>query len=152
MTYDELLIEAEQLGIIVKEIKMRTKKGRCYGNRIAINNNLNDIEKACVLAEELGHYHLTVGDILEQENNIDNYKQELIARRWGYDKKIGLIGIINAFEYGCRTKFEMSQYLHVTEEYLSEAIDYYKAKYGIMYQVDHYIIYFTPILLVGKAF
>lgn len=152
MNYEELLIEAEELGVIVKEFDLDTRDGRCFGNRIAINCLLSDTEKACVLAEELGHYHLTVGDISEQENNIDNYKQELIARRWGYDKKIGLIGIINAFEYGCKSKFEIAEYLHVTEEYLDEAIEYYKYKYGIMHQIDHYIIYFTPRLLVGKAF
>ncbi|WWU65180.1 ImmA/IrrE family metallo-endopeptidase [Clostridium baratii] len=152
MTYDELLIEAEELGIIVKEIKMRTKKGLCIGNRIAINIDLTDSEKACVLAEELGHYHLTVGDILEQEHNLDNYKQELLARRWGYDKNIGLLGLINAFEYGCRNKFEIAEYLNVTVEYLDEALEFYKSKYGIMHQVDHYLIYFIPSLYIGKAF
>lgn len=152
MTYDELLIEAEQLGIIVKEIKMRTKKGRCYGNRIAINNKLSDKEKACVLAEELGHYHLTVGNIINQKENFNNSKQELIARRWGYDKKIGLLGLIRAFEHGCIGKTEISEFLNITEEYFDECIEYYRSKYGVMHQIDHYIIYFIPRLYIGKAF
>ncbi|MDQ0151184.1 ImmA/IrrE family metallo-endopeptidase [Eubacterium multiforme] len=151
MTYDELLIEAEELGIIVKEIKMRTKKGRCYGNRIAINSKLNNTEKACILAEELGHYNLTIGNILNQKE-IENKKQELIARKYGFDRNVGLIGLIEAFKHGCIGRFEIAEYLDVTEEYLQEAIDYYRDKYGVMYQIDNYLIYFMPNLFIGKAF
>lgn len=104
MTYDELLIEADKLGVIVKEANLRTRDGHCKGNRIAIRKNLSNYEKACVLAEELGHYYLTVGDIRNQQD-INNRKQELIARRWGYNKKVGIIGLIKAFENGCRNRY-----------------------------------------------
>lgn len=152
MTYEALLIEAGELGIIVKEIKMKTKKGRCYGNRIAINNALSEKEKACVLSEELGHYHLTVGDITEQDRNIENKRQELLARRWGYNKNIGLLGLIKAFEYGCVNKLEIAEHLNVTNKYLDEAIDYYRNKYGVMHEIDNYLIYFIPTLWIGKTF
>ena len=74
MTYDELLIEADKLGIIVKELDLKTRDGHCKGNKIAIHKNLSNYEKACVLAEELGHYYLTVGDIKNQKD-INNKKQ-----------------------------------------------------------------------------
>jgi hypothetical protein len=151
LTYDELLIEAETLGIIVKEVKMRTRKGRCCGNRIAIHSALSDYEKACVLTEELGHYYLTVGDITNQKN-INNRKQELIARKWGYNKKIGLLGLIRAFEHGCVNRYEIAEFLNVTVNYLNEALDYYASKYGIFHRVDDYIIYFTPNVYIGKIF
>lgn len=151
MTYDELLKESDNLGLIVKEANLTTRKGYCYGNRIAIKNNLSTYEKACVLAEELGHYHTTVGNISNQDN-MNNRKQELVARKWGYNKKIGLMGLIKAFEYGCLDLFEVADYLKVTPEYLNEAIDYYRNRYGVMYRVDDYIIYFIPKLYVGKLF
>lgn len=151
MTYDELLIEADKLGIIVKELELKTRDGHCKGNRVAIHKYLSNYEKACVLAEELGHYYLNVGDIRNQEN-INNRKQELLARRWGYNKKIGLIGLIRAFEYGCKNRYEIAEYLSVTVNYLNEAIEYYTSKYGIMHKIDDYIIYFIPNLYIGKAF
>jgi predicted transcriptional regulator of viral defense system len=151
LTYDELLIEAEQLGIIVKELDLRTRDGHCKGNRIAINKYLTNYEKACVLAEELGHYFLTIGNITNQKE-INNRKQELLARKWGYNKKVGLLGLIKAFEHGCRDRYELAEYLNVTVEYLNEAIEYYAAKYGVMHRVDDYIIYFSPNLWIGKSF
>lgn len=151
MTYEELLIEADKLGIIVKEADLKTKEEHCYGKRIAIHKYLSNYEKACVLAEELGHYYLTVGDITNQLY-INNKKQELLARRWGYNKKIGLIGFIKAFESGCVNRYEMAECLNVTVDYLNEAIEYYASKYGIMHRIDDYIIYFSPNFYIGKAF
>lgn len=151
MTYEELLIEADKLGIIVKELDLKTRDGHCKGNRIAIHKYLSNYEKACVLAEELGHYYFTVGDIRNQKDII-NRKQELLARKWGYNKKIGLIGLISAFEYGCKDRYEVAEYLNVTVKYLNEAIEYYTSKYGVMHRVDDYIIYFIPNLYIGKAF
>ena len=151
LTYEELLIEADELGIIVKEIDLKTRDGHCKGNRIAINRNLSKYDKACVLAEELGHYYLTIGDIRNQ-NNINNRKQELKARKWGYNKHIGLLGLIKAFEYGCKNRYEMAEYLGITVEYLNEALEYYSSKYGVMHRIDDYIIYFTPTVYIGKSF
>lgn len=151
MTYEELLIEADKLGIIVKELNLKTRSGHCKGNKIAIHKYLSNREKACVLAEELGHYYLTVGDIRNQ-HNINNRKQELIARKWGYNKHIGLLGLIKAFEHGCKNRYEIAEYLNVTVEYLNEALEYYASKYGVIHKVDDYIIYFTPVVYIGKLF
>ena len=95
MNYENLLIEADKLGVIVKEFKLRTVDGKCYGNRIAINSSLTQEEKACVLAEELSHYLFTVGDITDQTNP-SNRKQELIARRKSYEKLVTPEDIINS--------------------------------------------------------
>lgn len=151
MTYDELLIEADKHGVIVKEAKLRTRDGHCKGNRIVIHKYLSNYEKACVLAEELGHYFRTVGDIRNQKD-INNRQQEFIARKWGYNKKIGLLGLIKAFENNCKDRYEIAEYLNVSVEYLNEVIEYYTSKYGVMHKVDDYIIYFTPNLYVGKSF
>lgn len=152
MTYDNLLKEADDLGIIVKEVNLRTYDGRCKGNRIAINKNLTtENEKKCVLAEEIAHYKLTVGDISDL-SKVENVKQEIKARREGYEKLVGIIKIINAFENGVTSLYEMAESLAVTESFLKEAIDYYRNKYGEYYKIDNYIMCFEPNLNIIKIF
>ena len=147
LTYEELLIESESQNLIVKEKNLPGYNGRIYKNRIAISKNLNMSEKKCVLAEELGHHHTSVGNILNMED-LSNRKQERQARLWGYNKLIGLPGIVNAFESGCQSAYEASEFLEVTVEYLQECIDCYRDKYGICTEIGNYIIYFIPNLAV----
>lgn len=147
MTYEELLIESESQNLIVKEKNLPGYNGRIYKNRIAISKNLNMSEKKSVLAEELGHHHTSVGNILNMED-LSNRKQERQARLWGYNKLIGLTGIVNAFESGCQSAYEAAEFLEVTVEYLQECIDCYRDKYGLCTEIDNYIIYFIPNMAV----
>ena len=62
--YEALLDEACDIGLIVKEKPLQYNNGRIKGNRIAIRQDINTTtEKACVLAEELGHHHTSVEQI-----------------------------------------------------------------------------------------
>lgn len=123
-------------------------KGIYIDGNVAINTSVNNsTEKTCVLAEELGHHHTSVGNILDM-NDVRNRKQERQARLWGYNKLIGLTGIINAFRAGCHNRHEIAEKLDVTEEYLQECIDCYRDKYGVCTEVDNYTIYFIPNLAV----
>ena len=118
MKYETLLDEAHQEGLIVKEKPLKYNDGRIKGKRIAIRNNIDTLaEKTCVLAEEIGHYETTVGDILDQRIS-ENRKQELQARMYAYNKLIGLQGIIDRYEYGCKNVYEMAEHLEVTENLL----------------------------------
>lgn len=144
LTYEELLIEADTQNLIVKEKKIPGFSGRIYKNRIAIHSELpTQTEKSCVLAEELGHYYTTVGDILDM-NDSNNQKQELRARFYAYNLQIGLSGLITAAKAGCRNRYEIAEYLGVTEEFLKEAIECYTGKYGTGTLVDNYWIAFEP--------
>lgn len=150
MTYEELLIQSDQNNLIVKEKDIPGYGGRIYMNRIAINKNLRtQVEKGCVLAEELGHHFTSSGNILDQ-SDVGSRKQELRARVHAYNNMIGLIGIITAYEHGCRNTYEMADYLNVTEKFLNDALDAYRSKYGVCTTVDNYIIYFIPSLIVMK--
>ncbi|MCD7882484.1 MAG: ImmA/IrrE family metallo-endopeptidase [Lachnospiraceae bacterium] len=150
MTYEQMLIQADKERLIVKEKDIPGYGGRIRGNRIAINRDLRtQAEKSCVLAEELGHYYTSSGDILNQET-VKNRKQELRARLWAYDQKIGLIGLIEAYKYGCKNRFEAAEYLDVTEEFLQEAVDCYREKYEISVQIDNYVIIFEPSLIIMR--
>ena len=149
-TYEALLDEANDIGLTVKEKPLKYNNGRIKGSRIAIRQDITTTaEKSCVLAEELGHYYTTVGDILDQSKP-ESRKQERQARLWAYNKQIGLIGLVRAFEHGCQNRFEIAEYLEVTEEFLEECIECYRNKYGICKRVDNYVVYFVPQLSVMK--
>lgn len=150
MTYEELLDKAHSENLIVKEKHIPGYKGRIYKNRIAIHDEIETTaERACVLAEELGHYYTSVGDILDQTGT-ENRKQEYHARLHAYNSQIGLIGIIRCFEHGCRTLYETAEYLEVSEGFLTEALEAYRSKYSPYAVVDNYMIWFEPYLNVVK--
>ena len=140
----------ERVDIISYHFSSNRLKGLYCNNTIALSKKLkSNKERACVLAEELGHYHTTVGDILDQSIT-ENRKQEQRARAWAYNKLVNLQGIINAYEAGCQNLYEASELLDVTEEFLLEALEFYKSKYGISIKIDNYVIYFEPSLGVLK--
>ena len=120
MNYEELLVTADKAGLKVREKTLSEQNGLIRGRRIAIRKNLTtQTEKSCVLAEELGHYFTSHGNILDMDE-VKNRKQELRARLYGYDMQIGLLGIIECYKHHCRSLYEMAEYLQVTEEYLTK--------------------------------
>ncbi|MCC2195317.1 ImmA/IrrE family metallo-endopeptidase [Fusicatenibacter sp. CLA-AA-H241] len=149
-SYEILLSEASENGLVVKEKPLKYNNGRIKGSRVAIRQDLStSVEKACVLAEELGHHYTSYGNILDQSDT-SNRKQELRARAWAYNKQIGLLGLIKAYEHGCRNRFEIAEYLEVTEEVLEECLSFYQNKYGVCTNVDNYVVYFIPNLVIMK--
>lgn len=124
-------------------------KGLYCDGVIAIREDMTIPEKTCALAEELGHHETSVGNIIDM-TSAANRKQERQARLWAYNKQIGLIGLVRAFEHGCQNRFEIAEYLEVTEEFLEECIECYRNKYGICKQVDNYVVYFIPQLSMMK--
>ena len=147
MNYEELLIEADTQGVSVDEnIPFNSNlKGLYIDNNIALSSSLRtSTEKACVLAEELGHHYTTVGDILDQ-SIAENRKQEHLARVWAYRNALGLSDLIFAYKRGCQNCYEIAEHLNITESFLVGAIEDYKAQYGLFTKIDNYIIYFEPL-------
>ena len=151
MTYENLLIEAEMKGIRVKEVNMYPKlKGLYKNNKILINlKATTDIEKKCILSEEIGHHETSYGNILD-DNEIVNRKQEVKARRWAYEHTVKINNIIAAYEYGANSTFEIAQYLETTEIFLIDAIENYKKRYGNFLELENHFIYFVPYLKVVR--
>lgn len=150
--YEKLQEEACRDGIDVIDYPFKSKKikGLYCDGTIAIKDNIDTTtEKACVLAEELGHHYTSVGNIIDMDNS-SNRKQERQARLWAYNKQIGLKGLIRAYEHGCTASHEIAEYLDVTEKALQECIEFYRDKYGEYKTVEHYIIFFIPHLAVLK--
>jgi len=148
LVYDNLLDEADKENIyVIENAKFQSKASGLINNDvIGINKNVrSSAQRSCILAEELGHYHTSSGNILDQ-SSVTNRKQELHARAWAYNRLIGLYGIINAYRSGCRNGYEIAEHLNITEEFLAESLQYYRNKYGLCTTIDNYVIYFEPSL------
>lgn len=146
MLYDELLMEAEQHGVDIYEKPLSARiKGLYADNVIWINRHIPSFtEKTCILAEELGHYHTTAGNILDQKNII-NRKQEKRARAWAYERLVSLEKIVQAHHARVANRYELAEFLGVTEEFLQVTINRYRIKYGTYTTFKNYIIYFDPL-------
>lgn len=146
LTYEQLVHEAyiNEVSVYEKIMKPRIK-GLYADNIIWINKSIISItEKKCVLGEELGHHYTSTGDILEQ-NSIVNRKQELRARRWAYNKLVPLEMIISAHHSHVANKYELAEFLNVTEEFLEEALEWYKSKYGLTVIIEQRTVCFEPL-------
>lgn len=138
--------------IVNRKFNSNRIKGLYCNGTVALNSKIETSkERACVLAEELGHHHTSVGVIVDL-SDAQNRKQERQARLWAYNNRIGLYGLIRAYENGCRNRYETAEFLNVTEEFLEDAIKCYREKYGVYTTVDNYTIYFIPNLIIGKKF
>ena len=149
-TYEEMQDRAYNAGIDVVEYSFRNKtiKGLYCDGTAAISNDIDtNAERACILAEEMGHHYTSAGNIIDQTDE-QNRKQEFRARMWAYNEMVGLIGIIDAYKNGCHNSYEIAEYLEVTEKFLNDALEAYRDKYGVYTIVDNYAIYFIPALLV----
>ena len=134
-----------------------------YKNILSIEDTIESISNYEINKKRSGGVNTPEYDYLSNSSGQDNLMQILylllsfiklhsewdeLARLWGYNRLIGLMGIINAYIYGCQTLYEMAAYLDVTEEYLREAIFCYRNKYGVYKKIDNYVVYFEPCLKV----
>lgn len=152
--YEKLLTNADDNNVDVYDnynFRNTRFKGLYCNGTVAISNELTRSEKSCILAEELGHHYTSSGNILDMSVTA-NRKQEYHARFWAYNRLVGLQGIIACYKANCLAINEMAEYLDVTEEFLKEALECYRSKYGTAKQIDNYIIGFEPNLYVIELF
>lgn len=150
--YEELLDDAVAAEIDVDE--NYPLQGRMRGlyvdHHIALSDRLTtSAEKASILAEELGHHYTSFGNILDPSDP-GNRKQEHQTRMWSYRRLLRLQHLVDAYLHGYHQFHEVAEYLEVTEEFLRDAIEGYRAKYGVCTTCGDYYIMFEPYLTIGK--
>lgn len=100
--------------------------GYIINTHITINKRLSYQKSKAILAEEIGHYKTSSGDIMNY-SDYKSMKQEIKARRWGYKK---LVPIESLKQY-IRNKDQVNCY-EVAEEFdlpckvIKEALNIYK--------------------------
>lgn len=126
-------------------------KGLYFDNIILLHKNIDtSAERTCVIAEEVGHYFTTVGDILDK-TELHKAKEEEKARRWATNELIDPTMFIDAFKAGVSNRWELSHFLGLTEEFIEEALVYFKKLYGERITISEYTIHFDP-LWIFKSF
>lgn len=145
--YEKLLDEAYSYGLEVIEVDLGGDCGYCYDETIYINSNSTEINKYCILSEELGHYFTTTGDISYLNNSSDMH-QERKARIWSYDKILSPDNIIDSILKGSNSLQNLAEDLSVNEDFLLEAIEFYKRKYGLYYVGKKYLLTFSPLNII----
>ena len=92
---------------------------------VILNPTDTQAEMACLLSEELGHFHTAPFKTLSYET-IEDARAETRARRWAHRKILPPARIFNALRAGIRERWELADYLGVTEEFLEETFADYK--------------------------
>ena len=145
--FEELCQTASDTNVDVIDYPFTSKriKGLYCDGTIALSKDMYiETEKACVLAEELGHHYTTVGDIIDQKES-ENRKQERRARVWAYHEMISLSDLVDCYHSRCQNQYEVAEHLNVTVEFLIDCLAYYKEKYGLCTKQDNYLIFFEPL-------
>lgn len=141
----EDMIYARNITLIKDDIPVDKMKGLYFDNTIVYDRSLStSAEKICVLAEEIGHFETSVGNILDQSQTA-NRKQERKAHRWAVQELISLDDIIRAGKEGINNYYELAEFLNITEEFLREGLEHLKAIYGSHVKYNGKIIQFEPL-------
>jgi hypothetical protein len=158
MTYnlskaEKLIDECAQAGIHVEQYPLpETVRGLYFETSetepvISLSSYLKTQSEICsIVAEELGHYHTSCGDLLTDKKTDKTIiaKQENKAKRWAVKHLVPLERLVKAFESGSKNFYEMAEFLEITEEFLIEAFRKYNEIYGKYKEYGDYIIYFEP--------
>ena len=150
--YEKLLDEACEQGLTVIEkypFSSPRIRGLCCDDTIALSAQIDtEAERTVILCEELAHATHTVGDIL------DDSRMERKTRERIFDRLVGLSGIVRAFLDGCREPWEFAEFFAVPEDFLKQAIQNYRQRYGTLVTVPLddalFALCFEPTLSVRR--
>lgn len=144
--YEKLMIDNSHIPISDEFSLKGNFKGIYANGAILIDKDMTSYHKHEVLAEEIAHYRITHGNILDQSNML-NKKFELKARRLANETVITLQGLIDAFEYGVQNLHEMAIYFEVSKSFVKDTLNHYKMKYGLQVKHGEYLIRFEPLTI-----
>ena len=143
------MIIPDEINLTYDHLPVKGLKGLYYEGNIVLDKSLDtEAETRCVIAEELGHYYTSQGDILDYKKHA---KQEVKARDWAVERLVALNDFVRIYETGCRSLFEAAEELSVTEYFLQQSIDYYRRKFGIYIEQEGYVIYFDPFGVMKRT-
>lgn len=150
---EQLMSMYPDVNYVFDKFMPKGQKGLYIDNHIYLNPNQNKHELNSTVAEELGHYLTTVGDITMQRNN-EERKQERRARDLGATLLVTPRSIIDCFNEGCQTTLQCADFLEVTEETFLDAISYYARRFNGFKVEDNYTLIFNEngTLEVYKVF
>lgn len=142
--YEKLLDQVNsEIPVYEENLQELVGAAGLYRNgKIYLEKSKTMIEKAATLAEEYGHYKLTVGNILDY-NNPKNWKEEWKARRYAIEALVSLDDLLKCALNGFHTKCECAEFLEVTTELIADSLVHYFTKYGTSHYHRNYQFFFN---------
>lgn len=134
---DKLQDEYPQLEFHYEKDMPEGLSGFILNQDIYINKQNSKTKQLETLAEELGHYETTVGQIVPVKTEKDRI-QERKARRWGRMKIVTLRGLIDCYNSHLLTSEEVADYFEISIGYFWDAIADIKGKLGEKFMFDGY--------------
>lgn len=137
--FEELENEAYALGIQVIDTEMPVPgMDAAFLNlsgeeRIFLRHDGTSCERACWIAEELGHHHTGQTQIIRYRC-ADAWRAEARARRWAHHRLLSPDAIRTAAQ-NTDDIYEIAEALDVSVEFLQESIDDFQSKgiWSLMY-------------------
>ena len=83
---------------------------------IGLDKSLNDTERKCTIAEELGHYYCNATYPLSCTDETLINKAEYRAKKWAVKALISPSDIQRIKQQGLKYKWEIAEFLNVTED------------------------------------
>lgn len=148
--YEQWLQKADDIGLsVVENVPFESQaKGLICDDCIGLNQNIETTaEKTCILAEEVIHSQVNVGNIHDIRIS-GNAWQEHKARKVLRHSLVDLKTIVSLMKSGCKEVNEIAEKMGITEEFLSEAISGYKEEYGISITLGDDVLYFEPAIVL----
>ncbi len=143
-------IDQECLEVIDTKLPGTKLKGLYIDGTIVMDTSIEtESEYRCVLSEELGHHYTSDGNIIDYKS-IESQRQEDRANRWALNEILPLEAFVEAYNHGCRNKFEIADFLFITEDFLEKAVNHYKSKHGGYVSVGEHAICFDPLGIMRK--
>ncbi|WP_088815676.1 MULTISPECIES: hypothetical protein [Listeria] len=148
--YENLLRQYKHIPVVECELYENTGLLGAYRNgHVLLDKHQQTNSKKVVVYEEFMHHEATTGIILD-ENRIENKKQENYTRQLTYKHFLGWETIIYCWNMGFTYYHEVAEFLNITEEFIIEAIEFYKSKYGTMYKHKDYYIFLGSVIEIYK--
>ena len=129
---EELEEEASSLSIEVIDTDIQIEgMNAAYLNlsgiaRIFLQKSGTMRERACWIAEELGHHHTGPKQVLSYRS-VEDWRAEARARRWAHMRLLTPDAIYTAAQ-NTDDIYEIAEALNVSEEFLRESIDDFQSK------------------------
>lgn len=124
--------------------------GGCIVNgHISINYFRSIRERYEILQEEVAHYDTSVGNITDY-HDVQNMKQEKLARSVAMERTVTLDGLIHCFYNGLWSVNEVADYFGVTNQYVIKAIENYRVKRGLIFKYKNYYFDFRRTINITK--
>lgn len=139
----EALLDAvsNEVPVIEGSLLERGYEGLYKNNHIFLEKSLSTVRKKEMLMEEYGHHKTSVGKIINY-NTFESRKQEVRARQHALESLVPLDRLLECAFAGCIGKFECAEFLEITVDTLSAAIQHYSTKYGLVLLHKGHVLHF----------